>query len=348
MLVHVGQFYRFSHLERSAERLFNSHDESEQGGFTHAVGADYADDTGGRQRKVQVLVQQSVAVAHRYVLCLDHHVAETGTVGDEDFEFFFFLFGVFVEHFVVSGQARFAFRVAGRRGHAHPFQFALERFAAFALLLLLLRQPVRFLFEPAAVITLPRNPFATVQFQNPTRHVVEEIAVVGDGDHRSLVLLQVLFEPVDAFGVEVVGRFVEQQHVGLLQQQTAQCHPAPFAARKVLYRFVGIRTAQCVHRPFERGVELPAVLVVDRFGQLPLPFDQLRHLVVVHRFHELRIHFFVLFKQCHYFGASLFDHFPDGFCVVQLRFLFEIADCVAGREDHFALEILFQTGDDFH
>jgi hypothetical protein len=40
-----------------------------------------------------------------------------------------------------------------------------------------------------------------------------------------------LLEPIDGLGVEVVGRLVEQQHVGLGQQQLAQGHPALFAAR---------------------------------------------------------------------------------------------------------------------
>ena len=49
---------------------------------------------------------------------------------------------------------------------------------------------------------------------------------MGDGNHSALILLQVLFEPVDAFGVEVVCRFVEQQHVRLLQQKAAESHAA--------------------------------------------------------------------------------------------------------------------------
>ena len=50
------------------------------------------------------------------------------------------------------------------------------------------------------------------------QHIVEEVAVVGNGNDRTFVLLQMLLQPVDAFSVQVVGRLVEQQHVGLLQQ----------------------------------------------------------------------------------------------------------------------------------
>ena len=45
---------------------------------------------------------------------------------------------------------------------------------------------------------------------------------MGDGDDRALILLQVLLQPVDALGVEVVGGLVEQEHVGLGQEQAAQ------------------------------------------------------------------------------------------------------------------------------
>ena len=55
-----------------------------------------------------------------------------------------------------------------------------------------------------------------VKFENPSGYMVEEIMVVCDANHRARVLLQVLFEPVDRFGVEVVRRLVEQKHVRLL------------------------------------------------------------------------------------------------------------------------------------
>ena len=105
--------------------------------------------------------------------------------------------------------------------HADPFELALERLAALALLLFLQSQPLRLLLEPTAVIAFPRDAFAPVEFEYPSGHVVEEVAVVRDGDHRSLVLPQVLLEPVDALGVEMVRRLVQQQHVGLLQQEPA-------------------------------------------------------------------------------------------------------------------------------
>ena len=86
------------------------------------------------------------------------------------------------------------------------------------------------LLEPRAVVALPRNAVAAVELEDPLGGVVEEVAVVGHGDHGAGKPLQELLEPLDALGVEVVGRLVEQQHVGLGEQQPAQRDAALLAA----------------------------------------------------------------------------------------------------------------------
>ncbi len=50
------------------------------------------------------------------------------------------------------------------------------------------------------------------------------------GDDGPLVLLQVLLEPADALGVEVVGGLVKEKNIGLLQQQPAESDTAFFTA----------------------------------------------------------------------------------------------------------------------
>ncbi len=75
-------------------------------------------------------------------------------------------------------------------------------------------------------------PLPAVELEDPLGHVVEEVPIVGDGDHGAGVLLQEPLEPGDRLGVEVVGRLVEQQQVGPREQQPAQRDPAPLAARQ--------------------------------------------------------------------------------------------------------------------
>ena len=69
-----------------------------------------------------------------------------------------------------------------------------------------------------------------VDFADPFGDVVQEVAVVGDGQYCPGVGLEVSFEPVHGFGVEVVGRLVEEQQIGLLEQQFAQGDATPFSS----------------------------------------------------------------------------------------------------------------------
>ena len=126
----------------------------------------------------------------------------------------------------VRGDTSLALGLAGARRHADPFQLALEGAPARLVDLLLLRESLVFLFEPARVVAFPRDAGAAVELENPARDVVEEVPVVCHRDDGAVVLLQVTFEPGNRFGVEMVGRLVEQQEVGLAEQQPAQRDPA--------------------------------------------------------------------------------------------------------------------------
>ena len=348
LLIHVGQFDRLTDSESSRSRLFESHDHPEEGSLARTVGADHTDDTGRRQREVQSLVQHPVAEGFRYVVRLDHHIAQTRAVRDEYFELFLLLFGIFVHQLVIGRQTGFRLGVTSGGGHTHPLQLAFEGLATLRFLLLLHSHTGRLLLQPARIVTFPGNTFAAVEFQNPAGHVIQEIAVVRHGDHRALILLQVLLQPVDRLGVEVVGRLVQQQDVRLLQKQAAQGHAAAFAAREYLDALIRVGTAQGIHRTLQYAVQLPAVHVVDLFVQFALTLDKSGHLFVVHRLAEFLVDLLVLLQQGYGRGAALFDHFAHGLGIVEFGFLFQVTDRITGREDHFTLEILVDTRDDLH
>ncbi len=105
-----------------------------------------------------------------------------------------------------------------------------QRLLPLAFGLFLLAQPLLLLFQPRRVVAFERNALAAIEFQNPTGDVVEKISVMGNGDDRARITLQVMFEPRHRFGIEMVGRLVEQKNIGLLQEQPAQCNAAAFAA----------------------------------------------------------------------------------------------------------------------
>ena len=84
--------------------------------------------------------------------------------------------------------------------------------------------------EEGRVIAFVGDTLAAVELENPARHVVEEVAVVGDEDDAAFVFAQRVFKPGNRLRVEMVGGFVEQQDIGGLEQQFAQGHAAAFAA----------------------------------------------------------------------------------------------------------------------
>ena len=77
---------------------------------------------------------------------------------------------------------------------------------------------------------------------------------MGDRHHGAGEALQELLEPLDGLGVQVVGRLVEQQHVGLAQQQAAQRDAALLAAREHADLRVPRRQAQRVGGQLELQV----------------------------------------------------------------------------------------------
>ena len=134
------------------------------------------------------------------------------------------------DQLLVAGQAGLGLRAFALRVRAHPFELRGDRALAALLRALFLGEPGLLLLEPARVVALVGDALAAVELEDPAGDVVEEVAVVGDRDDRALVLGQVLLQPGDGLGVEVVGGLVQQQQVGRAQQQPAERHAPALAA----------------------------------------------------------------------------------------------------------------------
>ncbi len=76
----------------------------------------------------------------------------------------------------------------------------------------------------------------------------------------------------------MVGGLVEQQHVRLLEQDSAERHPAALAAREPRDVRVTRRQAQRVHRHVDLVIELPETERVDALLQVPLLLEEPVHL----------------------------------------------------------------------
>ena len=156
---------------------------------------------------------------------------------------------------------------------------------------------------------------------------------MGDRDDGARVLRQVLLEPLHALRVQVVGGLVEQQQVGLGQQQPAQRDPPLLAAGQAGDVGVGRRAAQRVHGLLDLAVQVPGVPVVELLLQAAHLLEQLVGVVGRHLLGDL----VVLGEQPLGLGHAVLDVAEDRLGLVQLGLLVEQAHGEARHQARVAV-----------
>ena len=168
---------------------------------------------------------------------------------------------------------------------------------------------------------------------------------MGHGHHGAGVARKELLKPLHALGVQVVGRFVEQQHVGLRQEQTAERNAAFFTAGEEAHFGVPRWQAKRVGGDFKLRVGVVAVAGSDDGFEFGLLFGE-----------RVKVGVFVAVGRVNLVEARLrglnaaqafFNDFAHGFVAVDQRFLRQVADLGAGVRARFAGEIFIHTGHDF-
>ncbi len=337
VLVHKGHLHGLADFDLARIRLLLAGDQLEQRGLACAVGADDADDGARRDVHAEVVNQQTVAKGLGHILELNDAAAQTLGHRNEDFLRFVALLVFVVAQLFKAGNTGLGLGLAPLGVLAHPFQFLLQRLGTGFFALLLLLQAVALLQQPVGVVALVGNAVATVQFQNPLGRVVQEVAVVGNGHHGAGETVQELFEPIHRFGVQVVGRLVEQQHVRLGQQQLAQRHAALFTAGQLADDGIPGRQAQRICSDLQLVLGVGAGSGDHRFQLALLGSQRI----------EVGVFFGVsgvdLFQAC--LGVvdlshRLFHRLAYGVLGVELGLLRQIADRQACHRDRFAFEFL--------
>ena len=183
---------------------------------------------------------------------------------------------------------------------------------------------VRFaLDEVIVVIAAIADELALADFDDAADELVEKFAVVRDDEDRAGIGFQIILEPEQRFEVEMVGRLVEQQQVGLLRQQARQmgAHDpaaAHFAGRAVEIFFAETQSGEDL---FRFGFEPIAAEFVETI------VDVVMDILGVQRFD--RMIGFPGFEDAAQFGELGRDgggQFDDGFIADGRAFLRQIAD----------------------
>ena len=73
---------------------------------------------------------------------------------------------------------------------------------------------------------------AAIEFANTVADLLQKAPVVGDEHDGALECIDLLLQPVNGGDVEMVGRLIEEQDVGLYDQGARQCGTPTPAARQ--------------------------------------------------------------------------------------------------------------------
>ncbi len=166
-----------------------------------------------------------------------------------------------------------------------------------------------------------------------------------DRNHGAWEVVQEVFEPGDGIGVQVVGRFVEQQHVRGRQQQAAQSHTALLTTGQVFDLRVPGRQAQRIGGDFQLAIQVVAVAGLQNRFELGLFGGQLVEVGIRIGVGGIDLVEARLGVLDH--ADRFLDHFTDGLARVQLRFLGQVADVQVRHRAGFAVEFVIDAGHDF-
>ena len=348
-LVHVHQLDRLAHDHLALVGLVDSGDHLEQRRLAGAVGADDADDGAGRYRAIESIDEQAAAlVPLGHALHVHDDVAEAWGGGDRDAvevrsrgE----LVGLVAE-FLVRAKASLALLLLALGVLSHPLQLLVDRSRQRVLLLLLGFQPLGLGLQPGAVVALERDALAAVELEDPPRDVVQEVAVVRDRDDGARERGEELLEPRHALRVQVVRGLVQEQDVGLREEQTADGHAAALASGEVLHERVARGASKGVHRALHGPVDLPRVGGVELGLQRVHAGHQLVHVAVrvghVHRDLVVLVDVLLHRRDAH------LDVLHHRLAVVQGGFLGQVPDLDAVVEIDLAVELLVHAREDLH
>ena len=213
-------------MDPAAVRRFLTGDAAEQRGLARTVVADERDALARLYELVNAGEELLLAVGLRHVLEHKHLVAEKFLLPEADGELFVLarLFGgLEPRDALFHGERAFVQLV---RAHKRPQMQIVRRFLQVCdLLLVFLVLPAQ-LLVPALlflgierIVAVIKLRLAVDDLNDPLRDLVEKPAVVRYGEHRPLEVEQIVLQPLGRVHVEMVRRLVEQENVGVLQNE---------------------------------------------------------------------------------------------------------------------------------
>ena len=187
-LIHICNVDGLADRDRARIWLLVAGQQPEQRRLAGAVRTDHSDDPARRQAEREIVEQQRVAVGLDESIGLDDLRTQAPRHRDGDLQRTGSMLGVsgpamFRQQLLIRADACPALRLSCPWRHAHPLQLASQRAGSNVGLALLREEAVVAMLEPCAVVAFEGMRTTVVDLEDPAGHVVQEVAVMGDGHH---------------------------------------------------------------------------------------------------------------------------------------------------------------------
>ena len=239
----------------------------QQGRFAEAVAADNAEALASPEVKIHVIKELPPAEFHADVGQRDDAIGELRRGRDDHLDvdlLFRRTLGRFFE-IALDTVHRFG---APRAGSApHPFQFVLEKHLPLVLDAGLGGFALRLGDQIVVVTALVIDEAAARQLDDARGDAVEKVAVVRHEQARAGVAREKVFQPLDALGVEVIGRFVEDEKIRTREESSAERHTALFTAAEGADEAVERRGVQVGGEAPDAVIQRPPIVMIDLVEQ---------------------------------------------------------------------------------
>ena len=241
-----------------------SGEDFEEGGFAGAVGSDEHGALSAFDGEVEVLVDDMVTVGLAHVFEDHGALSAPGWLGKAEFDGRLGVLrrgealdaGQLLDAFLgLGGFARFSAEAVDEI--LEVLDFALLVFVSGEVLLV----AGFFLDEVVVIVAAVTVEVLARDFDHAVADGVEEGAVMGDNKQGSGVIAEVGLEPAERLEVEVVGRFVEHEEVGLHDEEAGEvgAHDPATAHGARGTVVVGVAEGEAGENAFGFGLEVVAV-----------------------------------------------------------------------------------------
>ena len=164
---------------------------------------------------------------------------------------------------------------------------------------------------------------------------------MGNRHHGAFKLVQEALQPGHGLGVQVVGRFIQQQHIRLFQQQAAHRYATALAPGQIADFGIPVRQTHRIGGALQLRFQVMAVVRLDNFFQTTLFRGQFVEIGV--RLGVERVNLIQALQRADHFRHCLFNGFADRLLRVELRLLRQIADFDTRLRTRFAFDVFIDA-----